>query len=135
MVGRAPTGRLHALELETGKLKWKEAYGPEFTSRFDGTRSTPNICDGRVIFSSGKKNERSIMKTGTVLTPTYRDGYLAVAVNGELTMLKLSDDSRSFHELWRKTGKENVETRSQVVLLDGKVFGMGTIAARHIHQK
>ena len=242
-LGGAPTGRLHALELETGKLKWKEAYGPEFTSRFDGTRSTPNVSDGLVIFSSGKKNERSVycydaatgrrvwhvdgnkefggaeqgwgynesplvvgdlvvftlrskdnvtppvvaldkrtgkvvwkaspepgdlsagdcsislagegpnrilvatlwrailalevktgktlwsipMKTGTVLTPTYRDGCLAVAVNGELTMLKLSADCRSFTELWRKTGKENIETKSQVVLLDGKVFGIGTI--------
>ena len=53
-IGGAPTGALFAFTLD-GTLKWKKPYGAEFTSRFDGTRSTPTVHEGRVIFSSGKK--------------------------------------------------------------------------------
>ncbi len=59
-IGGAPNGNLFAIDLKTGERKFKAYYGKEFTSRFDGTRSTPSVADGKVVFSSGKKDERSI---------------------------------------------------------------------------
>jgi outer membrane protein assembly factor BamB len=58
-IGGAPTGNLFAFTID-GRLKWKKPYGREFTARFDGTRSTPTVSDGLVIFSSGRKDERSV---------------------------------------------------------------------------
>ena len=243
-LGGCAPGNLFAFDLRTGDLKYKKPYGDEFRARFDGTRSTPTVSDGLVIFSSGKKDERSIycydaatgerlwhvdgnkefggqaqgwgynesplvvddlvvftlrskdtvcppvvaldkrsgrtvwkadpgpgnlsagdssislageaphriivdnlwrailaldsktgrtlwtinIDTGTTLTPTYVDGYLAVAKRTsdsktDLTILKLAPDSRSYEELW----SANADAISQVVILDGKVFGIGSV--------
>lgn len=238
-IGGAPTGSLFALDLDSGELKWKKEYGREFTARFNGTRSTPTVTDGMVIFSSGKKDERSIychdansgeqvwhvdgnkrfggksqgwgynesplvvgdkviftlrskdnkcppvaaldIKTGktaweadpspgdlsagdcsvslarvgkktyvianlwravlaldaetgerlwrmkiskgTSMTPVYNDGYLLMACKGgsNITMFKMSEDFRTYEELWTR----QIDTLSQAVIVDGKVFGIG----------
>jgi len=240
-LGGAPMGHLFAFTID-GKLKWKRPYGPEFQMRFDGTRSTATVTDGLVIFSSGKKDERSVYcldaasgkklwhvdghkrfggepqgwgynespmvigdvvaftlrakdektppvvalnkrtgetawtadpgpgdlsagdcsisvagegenriivanawrailalepktgktlwsiptRQGTVITPTYSDGYLLVGKNGygRVTMFRLARDARSYRELWDTKPKE-VNGISQAVILDGKVFMIG----------
>jgi outer membrane protein assembly factor BamB len=53
-------GFLHAFDLATGALRYRIEYGPEFRARFDGTRSTATVVGNRVVFASGKKDERSI---------------------------------------------------------------------------
>lgn len=58
-LGGAP-GRLSALDLADGSLRWSAPYGPEFTARFNGSRATPSVVGDRVVFSSGKKDERSV---------------------------------------------------------------------------
>ncbi len=62
-IGGAPDGRVFSLDIKTGSVNWAETYGREFTSggaRFRGTRSTATVVDGKVVFSSGKRDERSI---------------------------------------------------------------------------
>ncbi|MFW5840122.1 MAG: PQQ-binding-like beta-propeller repeat protein [Planctomycetota bacterium] len=241
-IGGAPNGNLFALDLETGKLKFKEYYGKEFTSRFDGTRSTPSVAEGKVVFSSGKKDERSIycldaktgktiwhvdgnkafggasqgwgynesplivgdkvvfmlrakdrttppvvaldletgkkvwaadpgpgdlsagdnsislirkdgktvlvahlwrailgldpetgktlwsikISKGTIVTPSYHDGYMAIGSYGgsnSLAVLKVDDPTKQPTELW----KGGIDGISQVVTYDGKVFGLGQV--------
>ena len=46
-------GYLFALH-ESGTLKWKRAYGPEWKGSFPGTRSTPTIDGTRVYVLSGR---------------------------------------------------------------------------------
>ena len=234
-IGGAPQGNLFALDLQTGKQKFKEPYGAEFTSRFNGTRSTPSVVDGKVVFSSGKKDERSIycldattgktlwhvdgnkvfggdsqgwgynesplvldgkvifmlrsknktcppvvaldlqtgktvwtsdpspgdlsagdnsisliddgkttvlvahlwralrgldpdtgktlwsipIKSGTIITPSCDDGFMAVGLNG-MTVYKVDDPRKEPKELW----KASVNGISQIVCVDGKVFGI-----------
>ncbi len=58
VLGGCHPGRLHAFTLDGGR-KWSRAYGTDFSSRFDGSRSTITVSDGLVVFNSGKKDERS----------------------------------------------------------------------------
>ncbi|MFW6062238.1 MAG: PQQ-binding-like beta-propeller repeat protein, partial [Planctomycetota bacterium] len=58
VLGGCHPGKLHAFTLD-GQKKWTKEYGPDFASRFDGSRSTITVSDGLVIFNSGKKDERS----------------------------------------------------------------------------
>ena len=46
------TGYLFAFDLD-GKLKWKTAYGPEYTRTFPGTRGAPTVDGGQVYLYSG----------------------------------------------------------------------------------
>ncbi len=46
------TGYLFAIH-ENGDLKWKKAYGPEWTGPYPGTRTTPTIDGDRVYIMSG----------------------------------------------------------------------------------
>lgn len=52
VLGGASPGRLFAFTLD-GQLKFTKPYGPDFRKRFDGSRSTVDIKDGRAYFASG----------------------------------------------------------------------------------
>lgn len=45
-------GTLYAIDLK-GNIRWKSAYGPEWTRSYSGSRSTPVVADGRVFLVTG----------------------------------------------------------------------------------
>jgi len=52
VLGGASPGHLFSFTLD-GELKYREPYGREFQKRFNGSRATVEIKDGKAVFSSG----------------------------------------------------------------------------------
>ncbi len=64
--------------------------------------------------ATGKTAWSIPIKSGTTITPTYKDGYLLLGING-VTMYKLDKDARSPKQLWSGP----INGIAQVVMLEG----------------